>query len=153
MLVTSDGNRSEGSYVKVGTRSVLAAALVVGLAACGGGTAARSPSVPPQTISCPTPGEATLVPDVVGVTAEVAYERLTKAGLLAGTQPTGGGVRGPTPPIAQPGSVVTESPAAGTRSSVGDKVTLAVALNSTAHSGGGYSPPPSSLPLDWCRTG
>ena len=153
MLVTSDGNRSEGSYVKVGTRSVLAAALVVGLAACGGGTAARSPSVPPQTISCPTPGEATLVPDVVGVTAEVAYERLTKAGLLAGTELTGGGVGGPTPPIAQPGSVVTESPAAGTRSSVGDKVTLAVAVNSTASSGGGYPAAPPSLPLDWCRTG
>jgi len=153
VLVTSHGNRSEGSYVKVGTRSVLAAALVVGLAACGGGTAARSPSVPPQTISCPTHGEATTVPDVVGVAAEVAYERLTKAGLLAGTEPTGFGVQGPASPITQPGSVVTEAPAAGTRSSVGDKVTLAVAVNSTASSGAGYSPPPSSLPLDWCRTG
>jgi hypothetical protein len=136
--------------------SPLQARVVVDAASSGPVTVTSAPSAPPKlapTTNCPTPGEATLVPDVVGVTAEVAYERLTKAGLLAGTEPIGGGVGEPTPPIAQPGSVVTESPAAGTRSSVGDKVTLAVAVNSTASSGGGYPAPASSLPLDWCSTG
>lgn len=161
----SEGNQTEHTNVRLSVRSLLLVVLVMSLAACGANresglvaspTATGSNSVgteAAQTGNCPMVGAPTKVPAVAGLSAEFAYKTLAGAGLLAATQPTGGGPMGPAPPVAQPGSVVTQEPPVGAASSVGDKVMLAIAVNSTPSSGGAYAAPPSSLPADWCRTG
>jgi len=116
---------------------------VLTLCGCGGGASLAAHA-------CPSVGTTTAVPDVVGLEIEKAYVKLSHVGLLASTVPTGGSVSGPAPPIAPPGSVVSQVPHWRDHDTVAHKVILYVTVNSTASSGGAYPSPPASLPDDWC---
>jgi hypothetical protein len=79
----------------------------------------------------PTPPLLTQVPDVVGLSTDRAFDRLSAAGLCEGTtyvliDPSGGGQR-----------VVHQRPAAGTRVRIGAAVTLIVVQRHSAWAGRG----------------